>query len=124
MKTSPVTPGELAGMARIRMEEGWRFVTISCVELDADTVDLLYHFDKDLALVHYRLTAPKKEAIPSISSVITAAFLVENELQDQFGLVFEGLAIDFGQTLMTDESVSTSFCKYSISRVGPDGEES
>ena len=46
---------------------GYRLVTLSCTELDAATVDVLYHFDKDLQLKHLRLTAPKSAPVPSIS---------------------------------------------------------
>ena len=98
--------------------EGYRFVTMSCAELDKNTVDILYHLDKDLKLINFRLTVPRNAAIPSISPVYFAAFLVENEMQDLFDIRFTGLVIDYERTLYLEEEVKiTPFCKYSISEV-------
>jgi ech hydrogenase subunit D len=94
---------------------GYRLVTLSCTELDADTLDVLYHFDKDLGLKHLRLTAPKSAAVPSISPVYFAALLVENEIQDFFGLRFEGLAVDFqGMLYLEEEALKTPYCRFSL----------
>ena len=100
---------------------GYRFVTISCLDLDESTFDIIYHFDKDLALKHLRFTVEKGVAIPSISPVFLAALLVENEIQDLYGLKFQGLAIDYGQTLYLDSELKTTpFCKYSIKHTEQD----
>jgi ech hydrogenase subunit D len=94
---------------------GYRLVTLSCTELDAATVDVLYHFDKDLGLKHLRLTAPKSAPVPSISPVFFAALLVENEIQDFFGLRFEGLLVDYRGTLyLEEEALQTPFCRFSL----------
>ena len=96
--------------------EGYRFVTMSCAELDENTIDILYHLDKDLNLINFRLTVPRNAAVPSISPVYFAAFLVENEMQDLFEIRFTGLVIDYERTLYLEEEVKiTPFCKYSIS---------
>jgi ech hydrogenase subunit D len=96
--------------------EGYRFVTMSCAELDENTIDILYHLDKDLRLINFRLTVPKNAAVPSISPVYFAAFLVENEMQDLFDIRFTGLVIDYERTLYLEEEVKiTPFCKYSTS---------
>ena len=95
--------------------EGYRFVTMSCAEVDEDTIDILYHFDKDLKLISFRLTAQRNTAVPSISPVYFAAFLVENEIQDLFDIRFTGLVIDYERTLYLEEEVKiTPFCKYNI----------
>lgn len=93
-------------------------MTITCVEIDENSVELLYHFDKDLELVHYRLSALKQASVQSISPIFFAAFLVENEIIDQFGLEFKDLALDFGGTLYLDddEVSSTPLCKYGVKR--------
>jgi ech hydrogenase subunit D len=97
--------------------EGFRFVTMSCVELDGNTVSILYHFDKDLTLKHLRLTALKDSSVPSISTVYFAAFLVENEIQDLFGIRFKGLVLDYERTLYLDEEVKvTPFCRYTVEK--------
>ena len=96
--------------------EGYRFVTMSCAELDENTIDILYHLDKDLKLINFRLTVARNAAVPSISPVYFAAFLVENEMQDLFDIRFTGLVIDYERTLYLEEEVKiTPFCKYSIS---------
>lgn len=87
--------------------DGQRFVTMSCTELDAENVDILYHFDKDEVITNLRLTAKKDAPVPSVSGVYFSALLVENEIQDQFGLKFDGLALDFGRTLYLDAEVTT-----------------
>jgi ech hydrogenase subunit D len=104
--------GEIVGIK----VAGYRFVTMSCTALDADHFDILYHFDRGLELKHLRLAATGNLSIPSISSIYFAAFLVENEIQDLFGLRFKGLAIDYERTLYLDGTTrSTPFCKYTVS---------
>jgi ech hydrogenase subunit D len=104
--------GETAG---IKMA-GYRFVTMSCTALDADHFDILYHFDRELELKHLRLTTGGDTAVPSISPIYFAAFLVENEIQDLFGIRFKGLAIDYERTLYLDGTTRiTPFCKYTFS---------
>ena len=109
----PVSIDTVVGeTAKIKVD-GYRFVTISCTALDENTLEILYHFDKELRLKHLRLTVSKDTAVPSISAVYLAAFLVENEIQDLFGIHFEGLVIDYDRTLYLDEEVTvTPFCKY------------
>jgi ech hydrogenase subunit D len=94
---------------------GYRLVTLSCTELDAATLDVLYHFDKNLDLKHLRLTVPKSEKVPSISPVYFAALLVENEIQDFFGLRFEGLLVDYqGMLYLEEEAIKTPYCRFSL----------
>lgn len=112
-----ISPESVVGESAKMKAEGYRFLTLTCVELNETTADVLYHFDKDLALKHLRLTVQKDLPIPSISVVYFAAFLVENEIQDLFGLCFRGMAIDYGRTFYLEEEVrKTPFCKYSVGR--------
>jgi ech hydrogenase subunit D len=111
----PVGPDALVGEAARLKVQGWRLVTLSCTEIDATSVDLLYHFDKGLELKHLRLAAAKASPVPSISPVYFAALLVENEIQDHFGLTFDGLIVDYKGTLyMEEEALKTPYCRYSI----------
>ncbi|MBI9110734.1 MAG: NADH-quinone oxidoreductase subunit C [Maridesulfovibrio ferrireducens] len=87
--------------------DGQHFVAISCTELDADNFDLIYTFDKELVLTNLRVTVPKGTKCPSISGILFGTMLVENEIQDQFGLLFDGLVLDFGRTLYLDEEITT-----------------
>jgi ech hydrogenase subunit D len=80
-------------------------------------MELLYHFDKDLKDRHLRMKIAKGASVPSISPVYFAAFLIENEIEDQFGVKFDGLVLDFGGTLYLEEEVMrTPFCKYGVTR--------
>jgi ech hydrogenase subunit D len=111
----PVQADALVGEAAKLKVQGYRLVTLSCTELDETSIDILYHFDKDLALKHLRLTARKGEPVPSISPVYFAALLVENEIQDFFGLTFEGLAVDFkGMLYLEEEAIKMPYCRFSI----------
>jgi ech hydrogenase subunit D len=115
-----ISPENVVGETAKMKVEGYRFVTLSCVELDETTVDILYHFDREFQLKHLRLTVPKEAPVPSISPVYFAAFLVENEIQDLFGIRFQGLAIDYDRTLYLDEDVKqTPFCKYVVIKTAP-----
>lgn len=122
LNTELVSSEELTGKIARFKGEGHRFVTMTAVETDEETVDILYHFDKGLSLTHLRLSASKGEEIPSISPVFFAAFLVENEICEQFGVRFDGLVLDFGGTLLLEDEVrSTPFCKYGIKREKDNG---
>lgn len=99
-------------VAKIKVQ-GYRFVTLSCLEKDESTFEIFYHFDKDLVLKNFKLSVSKADRVPSISTVYFAAFLAENEIQDLFGIAFDGLAIDYGRTLYLEKEVKvTPFCKY------------
>ncbi len=116
----PVTAENLRAEALDLKNRGYRLVTYSCTELDDSTCDILYHFDKDLELVNLRLVAPKDQPVPSLSGILFAALLIENEIQDHFGLTFADLALDFGGKLYLEDDVqSRPFCKLSISNVKP-----
>lgn len=110
-----IDPANIVGESAKLKVEGYRLVTLSCVERDENRVDILYHFDKDYQLKHLRLTVPRDMPVPSISPVYFAAFLVENEIQDLFGIRFQGLAIDYDRTLYLAEDIQTApFCKYVV----------
>jgi ech hydrogenase subunit D len=119
----PVAAESLVGEVAKLKVQGYRLVTLSCTERDATTLDILYHFDKDLGLKHLRLTAAKEAPVPSISPVYFAALLVENEIQDFFGLRFEGLVVDYrGMLYLEEEALRTPYCRFSLRKAGG-GEE-
>ena len=114
----------LGACARMKAE-GYRFVTMTCSFLGGEALELLYHFDKDFQMTHLRLGIAKDTLLPSVSGVFRAAFLVENEIQDLFGLRFAGLEPDYHQTLYLDpEAGQAPFCQYTVQEKGssrPDG---
>jgi len=117
-----VSADSIVGEVAKAKAEGYRLVTLTCVELDAASVDILYHFDRDFELKHLRLTVAKDALLPSISPVYFAAFLVENEIQDLFGVRFQGLVIDYGRTLYFDEEVREApFCRFVVTNGSKEG---
>lgn len=117
LPTTDIASDALKGEVLKLKADGYRFVTMTCVDLDEDSVDLIYTFDRDLTMIHLRMRQAKANPAPSISDVLFAAFLVENEIQDQFGICFDGLVLDFKRSLYLEDEVGTTpFCKYSVTR--------
>ena len=82
--------------------DGYRLVTVTCTDL-GEAHDLIYHFDKQYELRHLRLSLPKGQSLPSITSVFFCAVLAENEIKDFFGLEVTDLPIDYqGRFLLSD----------------------
>lgn len=77
-----------------KLPMGYRFVTMTCVDA-GEAFDILYHFDKNYELLNLRLRLAKGESLPSVSGLVFAAVLVENEIKDLFGIDVTGLAIDY-----------------------------
>lgn len=82
--------------------KGYRLVTLTCSDL-GDAHDILYHFDKQYELEHLRVRIPRGDSLPSITELFFAAVLVENEIQDLFGLTVSGMVVDFkGRFLLSE----------------------
>ena len=115
LETLPLTLDTVRDVAKQCLDDGWRLVTMTAVDTGEAGIDLLYHFDKDLVIKHYRLTVAKGIVVPSISPVYFAALLPENEIRDQFGVCFADIVLDFGGGLYLEEEVrNTPFCKVSV----------
>lgn len=115
--TAEIRPDEVITQSRALKDEGFRFVTMSSAEL-AESVCVLYHFDKDLEIRNLRVDVPKGSKIGSIATVYSCAFLVENEIKEHFGVDFDGIPLDFQGMLYNDEEVQrTPFCNIGIKRV-------
>jgi len=101
-------------VAKIKVQ-GYRFVTLSCTQRDEDSLDIFYHFDQNLALRNLKLNVSRNVPVPSISPVYFAAFLVENEIQDLFGIIFDGLVVDYRRTLYLEEDIKAApFCRSTV----------
>ena len=94
-ESKAVTPETLAAEVQPLADAGWRLVTMSQTVVDENTLALYYHFDKELEMTHLRMEVDKNKPIPSISGSYFCAVLIENETQDQFGVRFEGLPLDY-----------------------------
>jgi ech hydrogenase subunit D len=92
----PLEIESLVGRVAELRAEGWRLVQIGATAM-GQVLELNYSFDRQGTLLNLRLTVPGTGArVPSISSVYWCAFIYENEIHDLFGLVVEGMAMDFG----------------------------
>jgi len=68
-------------------------------------------------MTHLRLTIDRKTLIPSITPVFLGAFLVENEIQDLYGLRVQGLPIDYHRTFYLDAEVREApLCTYTVAQ--------
>ena len=84
--------------------QGYRLVQIGCVkepagDCPAETLELIYSFDRDYELRNLRLILKPEAAVPSVTASYGCAFLYENEIHDLFGLNITGINVDFGGTL-------------------------
>jgi Ni,Fe-hydrogenase III component G len=90
---------------------GFRFVTMTCTDC-GEYFDILYHFDKNYELSNLRLQLKKGDTLPSISPIIFAALLVENEIKDLFGVKVTGLVLDYeSRLLLTDCAPEKPLCR-------------
>lgn len=121
IEATTVTPAQIVAEVTKLKAEGYRLVTMTSVEIDAENMEIIYHFDKDLVLKNLRLTVKKGGSMPSISGVLFTAFLVENEIRDQFGIMFDGLVLDY-QGKLLNETVQTAttspFCRMQVKSIG------
>lgn len=121
-ETKNVDKGRLMAEVQALKNEGQRLLTMTSVDL-GESFDLLYHFDLNLRMTHLRLIVPKGESVPSISGIYFAALIIENEIQDLFGIKFEGLALDFGGNFYLEEEVKKyPFCKVTVGKTETAGE--
>lgn len=109
-----VTRESLLSEVAVTIPNGYRFVTITCLD-EGDSHEILYHFDKNYELLNLRLRLPRGEKLQSISHIYFAAVLVENELKDLFGIDVEGLVIDFqGRLVLAEQAPQAPLNKKSV----------
>jgi len=95
--------------------EGYRFITATCVDNGDETIDIIYHFDKNYVMQNYRVTFKKGEAVPSISKIFLCAVLVENEIKELFGVNVTDIAIDYGgHMLLSEEELDSPMLRRQI----------
>ena len=93
------------------LPQGYRFVTLTCVDC-GEYHEIMYHFDKNYELTTLKLKLYKGQKLPSISDIIFAAIIVENEIHDLFGIKVKGLALDYeGRLLLTEDAPKSPFNK-------------
>lgn len=95
---------EIEKTARYYHDNGYRFVTETCLE-ENNKFKIIYTFAKEYELSSFHVYVDGTEDVPSISTVYFAALLVENEIHEMFGLNFKNLALDFrGYLLLGEDS--------------------
>ena len=75
-------------------EGGYRLAAVTC-QKEGENYEVTYHFDLEYNLKNLRIVLKQKDFVKSISNIYPPAFLIENEFQDLYGFVFEGLTIDY-----------------------------
>lgn len=106
---------QLLQQAQTMKYQDYRFVTASCVDTSDGYLDVIYHFDKDLSLMNFRVKVKKGEEIESISKIFLPAILVENEMKELFGLNVTGMLIDYGgHMLLSDDDLDAPMAKQQI----------
>ncbi len=97
---------------------GNRFITATCVHNSNGTIDVTYHFDKELILTNVRINIVKEDEIPSISRIYFCALLVENEMKELFGVKIKDIIIDYGgHMLLSDEELGSPMLRQQITIV-------
>jgi NADH-quinone oxidoreductase subunit C len=76
-------------MAKAMLKNQFRLSTASAIERTDGETDIIYHFVKQELAINIR-TASKDQKLPSIANVLPSANWIEREIQDQFGVTFEG----------------------------------
>lgn len=120
-----VTPETLLGEVKPLVEQGYRLGTATCLD-QGDNFEIIYHFDRDLKWLNLRMVFPKEQEIPSITGIYLAAFLIENEMKELFGVKISGIAVDYGgKLLVTEDTLQTPLLKSvqvtSIAAPSPNG---
>ena len=105
------------------LDAGAKFVTAVCNDLDAQ-MEVTYFFssNRGTEMTGLRCTVAKDEEVPSLSGETLSVVLIENELQELFGLKVQGIAIDYGgHMLLAHDSPTTPMLKEK--KVEPKGEK-
>lgn len=104
LTATDVTLENLMGQTAQLRQQGYRLITLTCVDT-GNGHDILYHFDKNYQMDHFRLHLPTGATLTSICSLYPAAMIVENEIKDHFGIAISGLSIDFqGRLVLTEDA--------------------
>ena len=76
-------------------KEGYRLAAITG-EKEGEILELVYHFDLNYEIKNIKVSLQDSdEEVESISHVYPHSFLIENEIQDLYGIKFNNLTIDY-----------------------------
>ena len=80
-------------------DRGARMIQLGCTQ-DREVFELNYSFDVDGMFENIRVCTDGNEVIPSVSNIYLCSFLYENEIHDLYGIIFEGIVVDYKGTLI------------------------
>lgn len=110
-----ISKDQLLAEAQNMMFNDYRLISATCVDIGNKEFDVIYHFDKDLAMKHFRIKVQKGEEVPSISKIYFCAFLVENEMKELFGLNVTNMVLDYGgHLLLSGDGLNAPMAKQQI----------
>lgn len=95
-----IESSELTAEAQKYAGAGYRFIQAFAVTTDGGC-DVTYSFEKDMAVENIQFSVPAGGGFASVSPLFGAAFAVENEMHDLFGLDITGITIDFAGKFYT-----------------------
>jgi len=112
MREYQISKAELKSRVRELIDGTARFIAATCLDL-GDAFEVVYHFnDGNNEVVNLRMKVGKDEEVPSISSLVLSAALMENEMREFFGIKIVDIAIDFkNRMLLSEESPKTPLLK-------------
>lgn len=94
-----IAVGELLDEVRKKSDDGYRLVQIGCTRT-GDAFEINYSFDKDYKFENLRVTIGEDVTMPSISEIYWGSFIYENEMHDLYGILVEGMNLDFKGNLI------------------------
>lgn len=108
-----IAKSDIVNEGKKLMNAGSKLVTAVCCDLD-EKLEVTYFFssDRGVDMTGLRFTVGKDEEVQSLSGVTISSVLIENEMQELFGLKVKGLAIDYGgHMLLAHDSPVTPMLK-------------
>jgi len=103
-KISTIYANKLLEQVTKMKYENYRFVAMTCVCIDSQHYEVIYHFDKDYKMKNFKIVVSKEDKIPSVSEIYFCSLLAENEINELFGLNIVGIIVDYeGKMLITDD---------------------
>jgi len=120
-----VDKSTIVGEGKKLLDAGAKFVTAVCNDLDTE-LEVTYFFssNRGTEMKGLRLAVPKDEVVPSLSGNTLSVVLIENELQELFGLKVDGIAINYGGHMMlAHDSPTTPMLKEKKAVVEEPAEE-
>jgi ech hydrogenase subunit D len=111
IEVQQITAEQLLDETKKMYQDGYRLVTATCID-EVDNFRIIYHYDKETRLVNIEVPVHKDQEISSITGIYLCNFLVENEMQELFGVKIKDIAVDLkGRLYMTDECQPTPMAR-------------